>query len=82
MLRGFRMSHYWIIPAFMHGNAAKRGGKKKKEEKKRLGNGKIEMFKGKLKRRQTELAGPQIFVLQMDLLLWQARQLCSQITSC
>lgn len=26
-------------------------------------------------------AGPQIFVLQMDLLFWQARQLCSYVTS-
>lgn len=51
--RGFRMSQYCIIPAFMHRNVTKRGEKKKKKEKKkRLGNGKIEMFKVKLKRRQ------------------------------
>lgn len=44
------MSQYWIIPAFMHRNATKR--EKKTQEKKRLGNGKIEMSKGKLKCRQ------------------------------
>jgi len=35
----------------MHRNATKRGGGKKRE-KKRLGNGKMEMFTGKLKCRQ------------------------------